>query len=135
MRTQWNRLALTIALAGLAVLGCGGDSNNPSDGGTDGGGGPVGTVVVGNTFFQSGHNGTKDPAVDTIAVNATVTWTWTSTGATSHSVRSQGDPSFTSSDIQAGNGTTHTATFTAAGTYQYDCAVHGSAMTGRIVVQ
>ncbi len=35
----------------------------------------------------------------------------------------------------SGNGQTYAVTFTAAGTYQYDCAVHGTAMTGRIVVR
>ena len=33
-----------------------------------------------------------------------------------------------------GAGTTHQATFSTAGTYQYDCAVHGQLMTGTIVV-
>jgi plastocyanin len=51
-----------------------------------------------------------------------------------HSVQSLGSTSFTSSSIQTGSGT-HVVTFTAPGTYQYDCAVHGSAMTGTIVVQ
>jgi plastocyanin len=30
---------------------------------------------------------------------------------------------------------TYAVTFTAAGTYQYDCAVHGQLMTGTIVVR
>ena len=51
-----------------------------------------------------------------------------------HSVQSQGSPSFTGSGIMTGAGNTHQATFAAAGTYQYDCAVHGQLMTGRIVV-
>ena len=94
-----------------------------------------GTVTVGNILFQSGHNGTQNPAVDTVAVGTTVTWTWTSTGGTPHSVRSGGSPSFTSSATQTGSGQTYTFTFTTPGTYQYDCAVHGAAMSGRIVVQ
>ena len=34
----------------------------------------------------------------------------------------------------AGAGSTHQATFTSPGSYQYDCAVHGQLMTGTIVV-
>jgi plastocyanin len=101
----------------------------------DGGGGAAGTVTVGNIFFKSGHNGTQNPAVDTVAAGTTVTWTWTSTGATPHSVKSEGEPSFTSSSNLTGNGMTYTFAFTTPGTYHYDCAVHGDAMTGTIVVQ
>jgi hypothetical protein len=32
------------------------------------------------------------------------------------------------------NSGTYVATFATAGTYRYQCAVHGSAMTGRVVV-
>ena len=95
----------------------------------------MGSVTVGNIFFQSGHNGTMNPAVDTVPVGTTVTWTWTNTGSETHTVRSDGMPSFTSSDPITGNGQTYTMTFTTPGTYQYDCAIHGPLMTGRIVVQ
>jgi plastocyanin len=72
--------------------------------------------------------------MDTVAVNGTVTWTWVAGVALSHSVRSTGSPSFTSSAILTGPGSTYQFTFTAPGTYQYDCAVHGQLMTGSIVV-
>jgi plastocyanin len=91
-------------------------------------------VTVGNIFFQSNRNDT-DPAVDTVAVGGTVTWTWVQTGLESHSVRSLPPPGFTSSVTKVGNGQTYAFTFSTAGTYQYDCAVHGSQMTGRIVVR
>jgi len=70
--------------------------------------------------------------VDTIPVGGTVTWTWT--GSLPHGVQSTGSTSFTSSGIKTGTGT-HVVTFTAPGTYQYDCAVHGTAMRGTIVVR
>jgi plastocyanin len=88
------------------------------------------SVSVGNFFFKSGHNATQNPAVDTVAVNGTVTWTWT--GGT-HGVQSLGSPSFTDSPTQSSG--SYMFTFTAAGTYQYDCTVHGLAMTGTIVVR
>ena len=92
-------------------------------------------VSVGDIFFTSGHNGTSNPAVDTVAVNGTVTWTWAPTEALAHSVQSSSAPSFTSSAIQTGSGKTYQFTFTTPGTYQYDCAVHGTLMTGRVVVR
>jgi plastocyanin len=128
MRTGFIGLLLAAA---LGVAACG-DSTDNNDGN---GNGTPGTVTVGNIFFTSGNNGSQNPAVDTVAAGTAVTWTWTGTGSTSHSVRSQGTPTFASSDILTGDGMTYSVTFTTPGTYQYDCAVHGSAMTGRIVVQ
>jgi adhesin/invasin len=90
-------------------------------------------VDVGDNFFQSSRNMTKNPAVDTIAVGGKVTWNWV--GTNSHSVESLGPPSFTSSTVLNGAGMKYSFTFTAPGTYNYDCSVHGVAMTGRVVVQ
>ncbi|HXG44559.1 MAG TPA: cupredoxin domain-containing protein [Gemmatimonadales bacterium] len=125
--------AAAIAAGAACSDSTGGDS---SGGGCRGaGGGAAGAVEVGNILFRSSRNGSCNPAVDTIPAGGTVTWTWTGTGSVSHSVRSQGTPSFTSSVIQAGNGITYMVQFNTPGTYRYDCAVHGSAMTGRVVVQ
>ena len=142
-----------IGMIALAVLaGCGGyTASGPyggggggggggygGGGGGGGGGGPVGSVTVGNNgqiVFISAHNSTANPAVDTVAVGATVTWTWTNNLGVSHSVQSQGSTAFASSPIMSGSGQTYAVTFTAPGTYQYDCAVHGTAMTGTIVVR
>jgi plastocyanin len=132
-----------LAVLATAAVACSSDNSgptsptNPGGGGTAGGGGTgtAGAVTVGNDFFQSDHNGTRNPAIDTVAAGTTVTWTWTNTGGTAHSVESIGSPSFTSSAIQAGSGMMHSVMFTTAGTYQYQCAVHGAAMSGRVVVQ
>jgi len=129
-----------IALAALA--GCGGytasDPYGGGGGGGAGGGGPVGSVTVGTNgqiVYISAHNGTANPAVDTVAVGATVTWTWTNNQGVSHSVESEGSTAFASSPIMSGNGQTYAVTFTTPGTYQYDCAVHGTQMNGTIVVR
>ena len=93
----------------------------------------MGAVTIGPTIrFVSDHNGTQNPAVDTIPVGATMTWTWT--GPLPHGVQSLGATTFTNSGIKTGSGT-HAVTFTARGTYQYDCAVHGTALRGTIVVE
>lgn len=112
----------------------GGDAGGgPVGGGSGNGGGPAGAVTVGSGIqFVSSHNGSQNPAVDTISVGDAVTWTWT--GALPHSVESTGSTSFASSDIKTGSGT-HVVKFSAAGTYRYDCAVHGAAMSGIIVVK
>ncbi len=131
IRTRSVILALGLA---AAAVGCSSDSSGP-DIRQGPGGGPVGTVKVGNILFESGHNGTRNPALDTVAAGQTVTWTWTGTGSTPHSVRSQGSPSFPSSNTLTGSGMTYSQTFDTPGTYHYDCAVHGSAMSGTVVVQ
>ena len=125
--------------------GGGGSTGGGSTGGGTGenGGGNAGgapapltaAVTVGNIFFKSAHNGSTNLAVDTIAVGGTVTWTWTNSGTTPHSVQSVGSPSFTSSDVLTGDGKTYQAQFSSPGTYQYDCAVHGTMMSGKIVVR
>jgi len=120
----------------LALAACSGNSSTGLYGSGDsgaGGGGPVGAVTIGSGIrFASSHNGSQNPAVDTIPVGGTVTWTWT--GSLPHGVHSTGSTSFTSSRIMTGSGT-HAVTFTAPGTYQYDCAVHGTAMQGSIIVR
>jgi plastocyanin len=92
-------------------------------------------VIVGNNFFRSARNGSVNPAVDTVAVGGTVTWTWTNTGNVPHGIEAVGNPSFPASAVLTGNGKTYKVTFSTAGTYQYDCIVHGAMMTGRIVVR
>lgn len=131
-----TRSVILAGAAAIVALGCSSDSSGPTgQGGGGGGGGAVGTVKVGNIFFESGHNGTSNPAQDTVAVGQAVTWTWTLTGAIPHSVRSQGTPGFAGSNELTGSGMTFSHTFDTPGTYHYDCAVHGSRMSGTIVVQ
>jgi plastocyanin len=154
------RLIQAMVITAL-VAGCGGGSmatdpgTNPITGGTGGGtgggtsggsggnvgggsgGGPVSTAVtitVGNDFFRSDRNGSVNTAVDTITAGGTVTWRWGNTGSVPHSVESILTPSFASSAIQSGSGSSYEQTFTTPGTYRYNCAVHGSLMTGIVVV-
>jgi len=117
--------------------GTGGGSTGGGTGGATGGGAAPSTaaVTVGNIFFKSGLNGSSNPAVVTVAVGGTVTWTWTSSGSVPHSIQSLGSPSFTSSAVETGDGSTYQVTFSTAGTYQYDCGVHGTMMTGTVVVR
>ncbi|HXL53987.1 MAG TPA: plastocyanin/azurin family copper-binding protein [Gemmatimonadales bacterium] len=120
-RTTW------IVSAAL-VAACGGVTS------PGGGGGPVGNVTVGNILFRSVRNGTQNPAVDTIAAGDSITWVWNAAG--SHSIQSTGTPDiFRNSVVMSEANDTYTVTFRNPGTYTYQCAVHGAAMTGRIVVR
>lgn len=123
------RRAAWIVAATLSSLAACGGVTSPG-----GGGGPVGDVTVGNIFFRSVRNGSQNPAVDTIAAGDSVTWVWNAAG--SHSIQSTGVPDiFRNSVVMSGANDTYTVTFRTPGTYSYQCAVHGAAMTGRIVVQ
>src|SRR5438552_17496410 len=136
--TQEDEMRIETAVIGLLALAALAGCKSPTyggGGGGGGGGGPSGEIVVGNILFKSAHNGSQNPAIDTVAVGSTVTWTWTSTGTVSHSVQSQGAPSFPSSPIEAGDGKTYSGTFTTAGNYSYDCAVHRAALSAPIALR
>jgi plastocyanin len=96
-------------------------------------------ITVGNDFFRSNRNSSANPAVDTVAVGGTVTWTWVNTGIVAHDVTSNPPPGFSSSTTKAAPAS-HQVTFNTAGTYRYYCLQHASAastvgMVGRIVVR
>jgi plastocyanin len=114
-------------LAIVALAGCFSEHTEPSAGGEG--------VTVGNNFFRSNHNGSANPALDTVAVGSTLTWTWVGTGTVPHSVQSLGSPGFPGSATLTGDGQAYSFMFTTPGTYRYDCVVHGSAMTGTVVVR
>src|SRR5512135_3871872 len=137
-----NGSSLTSPGSGGGNGGNGGGYGN-GGGGTGGTGGNTGgtpasgdvAVIVGNNFMKSGHNGSVNPAVDTVAIGASVTWTWSNTGNVPHGIQSLGSPLFRNGTVLTGNGSTYRVTFNTAGTYQYDCVVHGAMMSGTIVVQ
>lgn len=122
-----SRPVYTSLLALGAVCACGEERTGPD------GAAPATTVVdVGNDFYRSIRNGSLDPSLDTVAVSGSVTWTWSETGA--HSVR------FSDPDLPAGPeltvaGSQHSVTFPSAGTFSYDCGIHGPRMTGTVVVR
>jgi plastocyanin len=140
--------ALLAAGLMVAFAACSGDNGSsltsPGSGGGGGTGGNTGggtptsgdvAVIVGNNFMKSARNGSVNPAVDTVAVGGSVTWTWTNTGNVPHGIQSLGSPVFLNGTVLTGNGSTYRVTFNTAGTYQYDCLVHGTMMPGTIVVR
>jgi plastocyanin len=134
------RLAARMTLLLLiAAAGCGGSSTAPGSGGNTTGNNPPPqtnpgststSITVGNNFF--------DPTSTTIPVNTKVNWTWNACGGDGY-----GGQTCTSHGIVFDDGTASgsqsegswSRTFTTAGTFKYHCSVHGSAMSGAIVVQ
>ena len=128
--------SVLVALAVVGLAACGG------------GGGGGGSQVTsppppsGNTPPPSNgitvSNNNYSPGTKTVAAGTTVQWAWnTCTGdvyagttCTSHSVTF--DDGVTSPTQDQG---TYSRTFNAAGTYNYHCAIHGTAMAGSITVQ
>jgi plastocyanin len=90
------------------------------------------SVDVGNVFYRSGHNASINPAVDTVAIGGTVTWTWTQAG--SHGVRFD-NPDIPASGEMSESGSVFSTSFPSAGTFTYDCTIHGPGMSGTIVVK
>lgn len=135
---RYGKLGAVAALMLLAACGSalgpyggGGGGGGGSQGG-GGGGGPVGAVNVGPGIqFVSAHDGSQNPAVTMITVGSSVTWTWT--GGLAHSVQSTGNTSFASSQIMSSG--SYSVLFNTPGTYHYICGVHGTAMSGTVVVQ
>lgn len=125
-----RRALMVSALAAVAACKA---VTSPDGGG--GGGGPAGDVIVGNIFYKSAHNGSQNPAVDTIAAGDSVTWAWNAAG--SHMIQSTGTASeiFRNSIVFSAATSKYTVMFKNPGTYPYDCGVHSAAMTGVIVVQ
>ena len=130
-----------LIFAGIACSGGGGggDANNsgyPSD---PTGGSSSGTGGTVNHSLQVGVvNVMYTPDATTVPKGSTVVWTWSSCDAgyngadvcTSHSVSF--DDGVTSETQDHGS---YSRTFNTAGTYNYHCKVHGTAMSGQVVVQ
>ena len=135
-----TRTLVTLAAVLTAVL-AGGCSKAGPTGLQDYAIPPNGTpnsVVLTNNVFT--------PPTLTTTVGSTVTWTWnactsqadgagngygTTTDCVTHQIVF--DDGVGNSPLQAQGHSTRT--FTAAGTFPYHCAIHGTAMSGQVVVQ
>jgi len=89
----------------------------------------TGAVTVGPGIVYS-------PTSVTIASGGTVTWTWAN-GSVSHGVEWLTKPAAATMPTNSAIMTSgqYQWMFTTAGTYTYDCLVHGAAMSGSITVQ
>ena len=121
---------VAFAVASVCACGGGGDSSTaPPSQGTNTPPPADGISVTNNSF---------SPGSKSVAIGTRVTWAWNScTGdpyygqtCTEHSVTF--DDGITSATQEQG---TFSRTFSAAGTYNYHCSVHGAAMSGTVTVQ
>jgi plastocyanin len=136
MRHAASLIALAL-LAGLTA--CGGAGTEPGTGGNTGntGGNPPATPPSTSTSITVANN-SFDPASTTVGVGVLVTWTWnacTSDGyggtvCTRHNVTF---PDGAHSDTQTEG--SWSRSFGTAGTYRYECTIHGAAMSGTVVVR
>jgi len=127
--------AFFFVLAVASLYGCGGSY---------GGGTTAPPTQNTNTPPQAGgisvENNSFNPSAKTVAVGTTVQWAWNScvadpnygggTTCTLHSVTFDDGTGSVTQDHG-----TFSKVFNTAGTFNYHCLVHGSAMTGTITVQ
>lgn len=107
----------------LATASCGGGDDGgtgPGNGGGSGNGSTTGAIDVRDNSFS--------PSSTTVPTGTTVTWTWR--GQAQHDVVFSGG---VRSPIQ--NAGTYARQFTTAGTFDYQCSIHGASMSGRVTVQ
>lgn len=125
-----------LAAAGFAAS-CGGGGGGPTANNSGNvpqpPAGTANSVIVNNNSFA--------PSDLSVAKGATVTWTWNScSGGDGYGV---GEVCVAHNvvfdDAGAGSGSQSSGTFSrafaAAGTFPYHCAIHGAAMSGKVVVQ
>lgn len=138
-RASWCWLA-------LVVIGCGSGMGSGGGGGTVG---PSSSPPSGSAMVTVGANGSTsfDPQMVSITPGSTVTWRWlggphTVTSGTPGAADGKfcslpsgtPSPSSCATTSYAQSSGTYSHTFSAAGTYPYFCEIHGSMMTGTVVV-
>jgi len=139
MRPRYSALFGTVLLALVAHSCGGGSSGYPTGSGNQnpppGGGQPPPATTTNQISVK---NNRFDPASTTVNAGTTVTWTWDACDDDGYGGRTCIDHSV-AFDGGGGSATQSTGTysrqFPSAGTFNYRCTVHGSSMTGQIVVR
>jgi plastocyanin len=117
-----------VALSGLlafSLLACGDDDDDGNGNGDTNGG-----ATQEPTPSNGDGNGASEEV--TVAVADNVTWEWS--GEFPHSVVGEFAGETVESDQMTGTGT-FSYTFEEAGTFEYQCGVHGEAMSGTVTVE
>jgi plastocyanin len=124
-------------IAGSAACGgSGGGGSNQNNIPTDPSGGSKGTGGE-RTSSITVMNSSFSPNATTVARGTVVQWTWNSCDSgyggetcTAHTVTFDDGPS---SELQDKG--SYSRAFNTAGTYKYHCQVHGTSMSGSVVVE
>jgi len=125
--------AVFVILAVASLYGCGGGGGGTTTSPTNNGVNtppPADGISVSNNMFT--------PGTKTVAVGTAVKWAWNSCSGDSYSGQTCVSHSVTFDDGIASatqDQGTYTRTFDVAGTYNYHCSIHGTAMSGTITVQ
>jgi plastocyanin len=138
-RARYLAPLAAVALVGGTMVACGDDDDDDDDGTatraatTAAATQPVSdptTATATGTRISVGDN-VFDPDEETVPVGTEVTWQWA--GSNPHSVVG----TFNGEDVESETQTSGTFEFTfdSAGTFEYQCGVHGAAMAGRIEVE
>jgi plastocyanin len=129
MRTIRILAVLVGAVGSAGGLACGSNSTAPTNNGSGTPGGGHALVINANPDIKF------KPTPDTVSAGDTVQFAWSSVG---HNVQWDNTPAAIAS---IGNGSVgftsgdSTRVMSARGTYTYHCGIHGSAMSGVIVVR
>jgi plastocyanin len=116
-------ILLCIAVIGLAI-GCSKSSSDNGYGNTP----PPPPGGSGNTISINGMS--YSPASKTVTKGTVVKWT--NNDASAHTVTSDDGQTFDSGNMAAASNYSYTAD--SAGTFKYHCTIHGTAMSGTLVV-
>lgn len=133
MRT--NYLFIALALTTASACGGGGGSTSPNNQPSGNTAPPVGGISVTNNVFSPGSK--------TVPAGTAVAWAWNSCTGSGDPYGGGGEEVCVAHGVNFDDGTssptqdkgTYTRTFSAAGTYNYHCAVHGASMAGTVTVQ
>lgn len=136
-----SQLRVMVSLMLMVCVACGGSgssSNNQSNLPTDPSGGGSNTGgTTSHSLSVTVTNNAYAPGATTVARGSTVSWTWNACMSggygdecTAHTVTFDDGIS----SILQDKGT-FSRMFDKAGTYQYHCQVHGSAMSGTVTVE
>ncbi|MCC6386132.1 MAG: hypothetical protein IT302_01975 [Dehalococcoidia bacterium] len=122
----------TVALAGVAAMtACGGGGGGGAD--TAGASGPANTpaptvernarVTIGDNIYQ--------PVLSSISAGKSIDWVWEGSGTHSVVIKTPDGKEVKSPEQAKG---TFSYKFETAGTYDYNCSIHGDRMQGRVQV-
>ncbi len=128
--TTWVAFAAAVLAIGIsAAAACGGDDDGVAPAATQ-------PATASSPTQSAPIIGVEDnsfsPGSLTVKAGTKVTWTWE--GKNPHSVVGKFDGQEVKSQQLTGAGT-FDFTFAKVGTFEYQCGVHGAAMTGKVVVQ
>jgi plastocyanin len=115
-----TQLLVAAVIAGAGAWSC---KNSPT--------GPAETF--GSTLNVNVENDFYLPSTDTVASGSLITWTW-ATPSNGHTVNWDSGPTTLPANSATLTSGTYVATLTVVGTYHYHCMIHGSVMSGVIIV-